>query len=82
MPNVLHLRLVENKNEDTIRVLRALLARAERGDLAGIAVCFRTRGAGEDVAFTGIYRERPSDALAAGMRMSHRINMLQEVQAP
>lgn len=82
MPTVVKLRLVDPRNEETIRALRALLARAERGELTGIAVCYHTRGQGEQVAFTGKYRERPSDALAAGMRMSHKINMLQEVPAP
>lgn len=82
MPKVVKLRLVERNDEETIRALRALLARAERGELAGIAVCYHTRGEGEEVAFTGLYRARPSDAVAAGMRMSHTINMLQGTPAP
>lgn len=77
------LRLADYKSQETIRVLRAALARAERGDLVAVALGFRSRSGRDDVAFTGTYRARPSAAVAVAARMTHlaQLQDLQEIQA-
>ena len=76
------LRLADYKSQDTIKVLRAILARAERGDVIALAMCFKSKNGAEDVAFTGTYRRRKGDALGASLQITQMVNELQGFQAP
>lgn len=52
------LRMVRGSNEQTVRVLRGLLARAEKNQVLSVAVCVLD-GAGEEYhCLTGSYRRR------------------------
>lgn len=64
------LRLVERSKRDTVQILSALLARAARGEVIGVAVCFASRPGVEHCAFTGPYKASPERAVNAGMRMA------------
>lgn len=71
------LRLVEFSNRETIRILRALLARAVKGDVIGVAVCFKSRPGVEHCVFTGPYKANPAEAVNAAARMSLEMTQLQ-----
>lgn len=64
------IKLLTYRCQDTIAVLRVLLAKAIKGELRGLALCYRTENGEEDTVFTGIYKAHPDTALGAGMRMS------------
>lgn len=72
------LSLVMHRARDTISVLRALLELAVKGQLRGVAICYRDSEGQEDVAFTGIYRANPVYAAHAGMRLSMELTMAEE----
>ncbi len=61
-------QLVEYSNRDTVAMLRALEARAVRGEVIGLALCFRALGGAEQCVFTGPYRH-PAEAVNAAVRM-------------
>jgi hypothetical protein len=63
------IELVKYSNRDTISALRVLLAMAEKGQVRGLALCYRDDGGHEPTLFTGIYRE-PGAAAGASLRMS------------
>lgn len=57
------IELVKYSGRDTIAALRVLLAKAQAGELRGLAVCFRTAEGEEETLFTGAYKARPQEAL-------------------
>lgn len=59
-------------------LLQHLLARWEAGDLKGLAICSKDQYNIEDVSFAGEYRDNPAQALGAALRISRRINQLQD----
>jgi hypothetical protein len=68
------LRLVpRSPDRGTIGVLKALLGIALRGDMAGLTLCYRTRRGVEEAIYTGIYRDRPAEAVQAAMKISWRL---------
>jgi hypothetical protein len=68
------LRLVPRSTDaGTIEVLRALSSLALRGDLAGLALCYRTRRGEEDAIYTGLYKDRPAEAVRAAFKISMRL---------
>lgn len=64
------LKIVEYLSKDTIATLRVLLSMALKGELRGLAICYRTDKGVEETVFTGIYKAHPADAATAGMRLS------------
>lgn len=73
------LQLVPRSGDlNTVRMLRALLTRAEAGDIAGIALSFRLRDGTEDAIYTGIYKVRPAEAVQAAMTISWRLTQLND----
>ena len=71
------LRLAEYSNRETLTILRALTARALRGEVIGVALCFRSRPGVEHCVFTGPYKAHPSQAVNAAARMSLEMTQLQ-----
>jgi hypothetical protein len=64
--------------KETLAVLRALLARAERGDLIGIACCFREPGGSDRCVSTGPYKANPALGVNAAFRMGLLFTQLQD----
>jgi hypothetical protein len=73
--NVLH--LVEFSNRETLALLRALTARATRGEVVGLALCFQSRAGAEHFVFSGPYN-RPANAVNAAVRMKLRLARKQD----
>jgi hypothetical protein len=63
---------------ETVAVLQHLMARAQAGDLRGLALTARTPDGHEEIVFTGIYSSNPAKAVNATMRMSWRLTQLQD----
>jgi hypothetical protein len=61
------------RSRGTVQVLEALVAKARRGEVVGVALCFRTEHGFEDSAITGSYAESTDLAAAAAMRLSMRL---------
>ena len=70
--------LVKYQRKDIGIVLRHLIARHESGHLKGLAVCCKTVENDEEISFTGDYRDDPSHALSAALKMSRFINDLED----
>ena len=71
------LRLAEFSNQETIRILRALLTKALRGEVIGVAVCFKARPGVEHCVYSGPYKANPAEAVNAAARMSLEMTQLQ-----
>lgn len=52
------LRMVRRSNEQTVRVLRGLLARAQKNQVVSVAVCVLDETGSEFTCLTGSYRGR------------------------
>jgi hypothetical protein len=64
------LQLVKYSARDTIEALRVLLAMALRGELRGLALCYRRADGTEESVFTGAYKSNPASAINASLRLS------------
>lgn len=67
MANIFH--LVQFSNRETQSVLRALLKRAQRGEVSGVTLCFRSPRGTEHFVFTDAYKANPAAAVNAAQRM-------------
>lgn len=68
------LKLIQRDDHaGTVAVLSALLVKARRGELRGIALSYRTVDDREAAVYTGLYRAAPAEAVRAGLRMSWRL---------
>lgn len=59
------LELVKYTCRDTIAVLKVLLSMAIKGELRGLALCYRTQDGEESTIFTGLYKAHPGTAVNA-----------------
>lgn len=63
---------------ETIAILRVLLEMAIKGEIRGLALCYRSAEGKDEVRFTGPYRERMENAIGAALRMKwaavHRLD--------
>lgn len=65
------LYLVEPRPEpDTVAVLRAALHRAENRKTPGVLLIMRGTDGGEEYFSTGLYEDRPAEAVRAALRAS------------
>jgi hypothetical protein len=55
---------------DTVAVAEWLVEHSTCGELRGVAVCVRRAHQDDEVLLTGVYRNRPTMALAAAARMT------------
>ena len=70
--------LVKYINKETISVLKVLLTMAVKGELRGLALCYRTAEGAEKTVFTGHYKDNPANALNGAMRLSMAMNQFQD----
>jgi hypothetical protein len=63
------LELVKYTNKDTVAVLRVLLSKAVKGEIRGVAICYRDSEGLEEALFTGAFKQ-PGAAAGASLRMS------------
>jgi hypothetical protein len=78
------LRLIDCQEErrqshqlETVSILRALTARALRGEVLGVALCFRSEDGAERFVVTGPYN-KPAEAVNAAVRMQLRLAEMQD----
>jgi hypothetical protein len=71
------LRLVKYSNHETQAILRAVLARAVRGEVIGITLCLREAGGAEQCVFTGPYKANPAEAVNAAVRIKVQLAQMQ-----
>lgn len=58
-------------------MLRSALTLAQLGEVNDVVLYFRDTLGAEDMALTGLYRERPAEALRAAMRMSMKLTQFE-----
>jgi hypothetical protein len=63
---------------ETAAVLKVLAGMAARGEITGVALCYRERGGNDQAVFVGSYKVRPSDAVNAAMRLSWELTKAQD----
>lgn len=63
---------------ETASVLRVLAGMAERGEILGVAMCYRERGGSDQAVFTGRYMAHPGEAVNAAMRLSWDLTKAQD----
>lgn len=66
----------------TVTFLAALLELAERGEISGVALCYRSNNGGEHAEITGHYKRVPKDGLASAMRLSWLLTQAQNAMQP
>lgn len=64
------IHMVKYTCRDTIAVLRVLLEMALKGQLRGLAICYRDDSGQEETIFTGVYKAHPDSRWGAIGRMS------------
>lgn len=69
---------MQAQQHGTVCVLRALLADAEAGELAGILLSYRKHDGAEDIVYTGVFKDRPAEAIQAAMCASLRLVQLHD----
>lgn len=72
------IQLARYRSRETAQVLQCLADMAKRGELVGVALCYRTREQEEHLAYTGAYKANPAKAVNAAMRMSWRVLRMQD----
>jgi hypothetical protein len=66
-------RLSQYKARQTVRLLEALAAQAEAGQITGIALCFKRADGSEEFVSSDFYATSPDSAAAATLRLSMRL---------
>lgn len=66
------------RGREVTAVLRSLLARAERGELEGVALCALPTAGPEEIVFSDLYRRDPARAVRAANKLSWQITMMQD----
>lgn len=72
--------LIEFRYRETIAVLRCLLRMAMRGELSGLALCFRANGK-EEYAFTGEFKTDRAMGLRVAGRMAWKTNQALDMES-
>lgn len=69
-------RIDEHLDRDTILALQDLLARAENGQIRGLAFAIKTGPKRHRIGFTGQYWADPIETLGCVTRMEYKLNQL------
>jgi hypothetical protein len=72
------IELVKYRCRDTLTALRVLLSMAMKGEIRGLALCYRTEDGAEHTVFTGAYEVNQGNAVNAAMRLSVALTMAQD----
>lgn len=73
--------IAEWKARSTVEVLRALLAKAERGKISGFVFACKEDNRHQGIGMTGDYRDDPLQALAVNERIRHVVNAMIDAHA-
>jgi hypothetical protein len=76
MKNVVSLQ--KYRTEEIGRLLTGLLQLWEAGHIKGVAICFKDQADHEHISFLGDYRDDPAHGVSASLKMSRRINEIQD----
>jgi hypothetical protein len=71
-------RIEAHISSEIVSLLRALTARAVRGELVGGAMCFMTDKGAEHCIFTGTYKRKPALGVNATVRMVEHLLRMQD----
>lgn len=69
----------EAHNRETFDILDALRDEAAKGEVNGIALCFKSPNGMEHCVVTGTYEDNPAAAVNAAMRMCWQMLQIQGV---
>lgn len=72
------LQLVQRSTAETVQALEYLAEQARRGNIIGVAICYRSANGCEEAAFTGPYKAHPEKAVNAAMRLSWKLTQMQD----
>jgi hypothetical protein len=67
------IELVKYSSRDTVATLKVLLHMALKGQVRGLAVCYRDVEQEEHSVFTGLYKVAPERAADASLRLSMKL---------
>ena len=73
-------QLATARHRETLAALRDLLARAEKGQIAGLMFAIKTSPKRHQIGFTGDYSNDPGEALGCASRMQYKANQLASVR--
>jgi phage tail tape-measure protein len=76
MTSVVH--LTERRSRETVAALQHALNRALKGEIQGLALAMKPVRGPAEIVFTDLFRRKPAEAAASALRMSIRLNELQE----
>lgn len=62
----------------TVAVLEEALMRAKAGEIGGVSMSYWVRGQGEDHVVSGLYQDRPAEAVRAALRASMILTRMAE----
>ena len=68
----------QNEQGDFVGIDMDLIREIAEDQGVDLCLCYRT-GGHEDVAFTGLYKANPAEALRAAMALSMRLTAIQEI---
>jgi hypothetical protein len=70
--------MLRHVHRGPIALLKGLYDLANRGEIVGVAICYRMRDGTEVTEFTGIYKDQPACAVAGTMRLSWELTKAQD----
>lgn len=68
------------RGKETVAVLRELLVKASRGEVAALGFNVEFKDGTQKTGFTGRYRADPAEALRVANRMSQQLNAIQDLR--
>lgn len=71
-------RLGDFQNKGTVMLLRELLGKAVRGQVAGVALNVEFKDGTQKTGFTGKYQADPEEALRVANKISQRLNQIRD----
>jgi hypothetical protein len=75
-------RMSDWVDRETVILLARLLEAARKGEIKGLAVCYRADDGGETAELTGHYRRCLKDGISASMSLSWTMTQLQAESSP
>jgi hypothetical protein len=63
---------------ETSTVLKVLAGMAAKGEIKGLALCYRDRNGADHTVLAGAYKAQPAEAVNAAMRLSWKLTQAQD----
>lgn len=73
-------QLGDYRGKETMAVLRELLVKASRGEIAALGFNVEFKDGSQRTGFTGKYKLDPAEALRVANKMSQRLNAIQDLR--